>query len=82
MSTTEQDLSERLQRLGAWMFTALIIAGGSELLHEGRLAPATVTIEPSYAHENTMARAEGKGEAARMPEEFDVGLQTPHTSGL
>jgi hypothetical protein len=27
-------------------------------------------------------RAETRGEASRLPEEFDIGLQTPHIAGL
>jgi len=27
-------------------------------------------------------RAEPKGETARLPEEFDIGLQTPHVTGV
>lgn len=29
-----------------------------------------------------LARGESKGETARLPEEFDVGLQTPDIAGI
>jgi hypothetical protein len=37
--------------------------------------------DTAYANQ-IFARSESKGETARLPEEFDIGLQAPHVAGL
>lgn len=71
------------EKVGALALTAL-----------GMLVSFEAIIEhnPKFSHRaheaNTpsvsevFVRAETKGETSRLPEEFDIGLQTPHIAGL
>jgi len=73
---------EAALRVGAWMLAGLALVGVTEMITEHQHA-----VNPASGHSTALvselfARGEGKGETARLPEEFDVGLQTPHVSGL
>lgn len=65
--------------LGAWALVGLTVVGASEMILEHQSA-----VNPAAGHGSSeqVARAEGRGESARMPEEFDIGLQTTSISGL
>ena len=69
-------------RLGALAFTSLAIVGATEMILEHMQALNPVAGHGSSSVSELFARGEGMGESARMPEEFDIGLQTPHVSGL
>jgi len=75
--------SDISHRIGAALFAALTMVSAGELLQE-HVITVPVAAHDSYMslHEDIMARAEGKGEAARLPEEFDVGVQSAHVSGF
>jgi len=72
-------------QLGAWLFSALILISATEMIHASHAATAPGTGHSSapvgQAAEALYARAEGRTEAARMPEEYDVGLKAPIVSG-
>jgi|GEM_PF-2354290 len=69
---------------GAWLFTVLALIGVSEMTleHMAAHSPAVGQHSTSVANMELFARGEGRSETARLPEEFDVGLQTPRISGL
>jgi hypothetical protein len=70
------------QHLGAWALTGLALMGSLEmLLHHHQVTNPTAGQSSTAVYEQ-MARGEGKGESARLPEEFDIGLQSPRVSGL
>jgi hypothetical protein len=73
---------EAAARLGAVMLTGLAIVGAAEMIMEHMPALNMAAGHGSTSISELFARGEGKGESARMPEEFDIGLQTPHISGL
>ncbi len=82
----QQIAHDRMQAMaiqaGALGFAALTLVGASEMVmkHVAALNPATGHGSTSISE--LFARGEGKNESARMPEEFDIGLQTPHIAGL
>lgn len=62
------------ERVGAIALTVMCALVSFEAIIEhqsGEHNPHTVVSE-------VFARGETKGEAARIPEEFDIGMQTPH----
>jgi hypothetical protein len=63
-------------------FAALTIVGATELIMEHMSALNPAAGHGSNSISELFSRGEGKNESARMPEEFDIGLQTPHISGL
>lgn len=65
----------------AWMFSALIMVSATEMIHASHGTKTGQGHQPAPV-ESTYARAEGKTEAARMPEEYDVGLKAPAVSGF
>lgn len=70
------------EKVGALALTAISILVTFEALIEhnpkfkGHEAPGAQNLAEVYV------RAETKGETSRLPEEFDIGLQTPHIAGL
>lgn len=72
-----------LERWGAVVFTAICMLVSFEAIVEhghGKNAHHGSS-DPQHVNQ-IFSRAEPKGETARLPEEFDIGLQTPHVSGL
>jgi hypothetical protein len=71
------------EKVGAIILTALSLLVSFEAILEHH---------PKFSHghgENgrsssseMFVRAETKGETSRLPEEFDIGLQTPHVAGF
>lgn len=80
----ENQAHQAAARLGAWVLAGLSVVGVSKMIleHQHSVNPAIGHSIISAADLETMARGEGRSETARLPEEFDVGLQTPHISGL
>ena len=70
------------QHVGAWVLTAMALLGSVEMFLHHQQAHNPTAGQSSTAVYEQIARAEGKGESARLPEEFDIGLQTPRVSGL
>ena len=68
--------------VGAWAMTALAMLGSVEMILQHMQSHNPVAGQSSTAVYEQVGRAEGKGESARLPEEFDIGLQTPRVSGL
>ena len=66
--------------VGAYVLTALSVLVSFEAIIEHHSKSTHETSRPAMSE--MFARADGKGETARLPEEFDIGLQTPHVSGL
>lgn len=73
-----------MERVGAGVLAGMAMLVSVELVMEH--AP---TGDKRGAHDTNhtsltevFARGEGKGETARLPEEFDIGLQTPNIAGL
>ena len=72
-----------LEKVGAIVLTAVCML----VTVEGIVEHQTHSKKEHYGDEAQLtnqifARNETKGETARLPEEFDIGLQTPHISGL
>lgn len=79
----EANLShEAALRVGAWLMAGLAFVGVTEMITEHQHVVNPATGHNTAIVSELFARGEGKGETARLPEEFDVGLQTPHISGL
>lgn len=77
------NFSESLaHQAAAWGFAALTLLGAGEMIHEQQFATAPVTAHSYMTADDVLARGEGKNEAARMPEEYDVGLKAPGVSGF
>jgi hypothetical protein len=82
-TTTELSAYQEVAtRLGALAFTGLAVVGATEMILEHMQSLNPAVGHGSSSLTELFARGEGKGESARMPEEFDIGLQTPHVSGL
>lgn len=67
---------------GALGFAALMLVGATEMIMEHMPSMHQASGHGSTSISELFARGEGKGETARMPEEFDIGLQTPHITGV
>jgi hypothetical protein len=71
------------EKVGALVLTAVSMLVSFE---------AIIEHNPKFSHKlhevttpgvsEVFVRAETKGETSRLPEEFDIGLQTPHVAGL
>jgi hypothetical protein len=70
------------EKIGAIMLTALSILVSFEAIIEHSQKHASHDDNSKPGINEIFARGETKGETARLPEEFDIGLQTPHVSGL
>lgn len=81
-SQDQPTIVDRIEQLGAVALTGLAMLVSVEMVLEH--APAGQhgghAKHASAVHE-VLARGESKGETARLPEEFDVGLQTPDIAG-
>lgn len=71
-----------LERIGATILTALCLLVSFEGIAEHHPSLTHHHKEDTPSVSDIFARGETKGETARLPEEFDVGLQTPHVSGF
>lgn len=71
------------ERVGAVVLSVLGFLVSFELMleHHPKLSHAGSHAN-SHGISEVFARGETKGETARLPEEFDTGLQTPHITGL
>jgi hypothetical protein len=71
------------EKIGAIILTAVSILVTFEAIieHNPKFARGHDSAGQSSMSE-IFARGESKGETARLPEEFDIGLQTPHIAGL
>jgi hypothetical protein len=72
------------ERAGAFVLTAMAMLVSVEMIiHHNPWTGSNHNSGSSQSSSSELfARAEGKGEAARLPEEFDIGLQTPHITGI
>lgn len=70
------------EKVGAIALTAVSVLVSFEALieHHPKFARHHDVSQPSISE--IFARGETKGETARLPEEYDIGLQTPHVAGL
>jgi hypothetical protein len=68
--------------VGAWALTGLAMLGSLEMILQHQHSSNPAAGKSSTAVYEQVSRAEGKGESARLPEEFDIGLQTTSVSGL
>jgi hypothetical protein len=68
------------ERAGAIALTALSLLVSFEGVLEHSLHGDHDQGQPAISE--VIARGETKGETARLPEEFDIGLQTPHITGI
>jgi len=71
------------EKVGALVLTAISILVTFEAIieHNPKFSQRSHDIGgPNMAE--VYVRAETRGEAGRLPEEFDIGLQTPHVTGL
>jgi hypothetical protein len=73
-----------LEKAGAIALAAVSVLVTFETLieHHPKLGRHSEESKKPLMSEVFVARAETKGETARLPEEFDIGLQTPHIAGL
>jgi len=72
-----------LERMGAIVLTAVSVLVSFEAIveHQDKFSHHQDDQDATYASQ-IFARSETKGETARLPEEFDIGLQSPHVTGL
>jgi hypothetical protein len=71
------------EKLGAIVLTALSLLVSFEAIIEHHPKFSHGHSETTRSGSSDMfVRAETKGETSRLPEEFDIGLQTPHIAGL
>lgn len=72
-----------VEKVGALALTAISILVTFEALieHNPKFAQAHEAGSSQNLAE-VYVRAETKGETSRLPEEFDIGLQTPRIAGL
>jgi len=77
----ERQLHQTAARLGAWALTALAIVGVHEMITHN-VHSISQTVHSTAGLSEMFARGEGRSETARLPEEFDIGMQTPRVSGL
>ena len=83
--TPQTSVKEHFERVGAGVLAGMAMLVSVELSlehaygdhHDTKSDHSSVT-----GGGMAMARGEGKGETARLPEEFDIGLQTPDISGI
>jgi hypothetical protein len=70
------------EQIGAVALTAVSLLVSFEVMleHHPKIAGHHHKAESSASE--VFARGETKGETARLPEEFDIGLQTPHVTGV
>lgn len=77
-----EDAAETAMRIGAGVLTATAFLVSTErLMHLNHHDAAALGSGQHAAAETQPARAEGARETARLPEEYDVGLRAPYTSG-
>jgi hypothetical protein len=77
----ERQMHQAVTRLGAWALTALAVVGVHEMITHNAHS-VSQSIHSTVSLSEMMSRGEGKTETARLPEEFDIGLQTPPVSGV
>jgi hypothetical protein len=71
------------EKVGALVLTAISVLVTFETLIEHNPKFARVHEASSSANlAEVYVRAETRGEAGRLPEEFDIGMQTPRIAGL
>jgi hypothetical protein len=72
------------EKVGAVALTVLTLLVSMEAIieHNPKFSHGAKSDDSKPAINEIFARGESKGEAARLPEEFDIGLQTPHIAGL
>jgi hypothetical protein len=72
------------EKVGAIVLTVLSVLVSFEAIieHNPKFSRVHHGDDNKPAISELFARGESKGETARLPEEFDIGLQTPHVSGL
>ncbi len=73
---------EIFTRIGALVFTGLVVIGATEMVLEHMTVSNPTAGHASNSISELFARGEGKTESARLPEEFDIGMQTALVSGL
>jgi hypothetical protein len=73
-----------LEKIGAvaLMAVSVLVTFESVIEHHPKFGHHSEESKQPLMSEVFVARAETKGESARLPEEFDIGLQTPHVAGL
>lgn len=72
------------EKIGAVALTAvsMLVAFEAIVHHGGDKRGYHEPSQNQMALTEVFARGETKGETARLPEEYDIGLQTPHIAGL
>jgi hypothetical protein len=71
-----------LEKWGAVAFTALCMLVSFESIVEHHAKDVYHGKREAQYASQIFSRSESKGETARLPEEFDIGLQTPRIAGL
>lgn len=82
--TLEQKI-ETAERVGAGVLAGIAMLVSVEMVLEHAPGHEQAGHAVAGSHSNvleTLARGEGKGETARLPEEFDIGLQSPSIAGV
>jgi hypothetical protein len=73
-----------LEKVGAIILTVVSVLVSFETIVEHHSKHEKVDKQDPHLSSQIFARTETtkSGETARLPEDFDIGLQTPHVSGL
>jgi hypothetical protein len=72
------------EKVGAIILTAVSVLVSFEAIveHSSKFGHGGNDPNKISGSSEIFMRAEPKGETARLPEEFDIGLQSPHIAGL
>lgn len=74
---------ERVERAGAMALASLAMLVSVEMVMEHSQGGHHVHHGSKHGSiSDVLKRGETKGETARLPEEFDTGLQTPNIAGI
>lgn len=72
------------EKVGAIILTIVSVLVSFEAIieHSDKFGRGHASAQSQVGASEVFIRAETKGETARLPEEFDIGLQTPHVTGI